>query len=354
MPNSLQDFRNKINKESEGSSYFVGDSLNLSRFSSGSIELDIALGGGYPIGRMILLFGAESSGKSYLSTKACVSAQNYCFKCNNPLFLCDCKKHAGGSALYVDLEGSLDKEWALKQGFDFDKHLVYIPDYGEQAVDIITNAIMENLFDVIVLDSIAQMVPQAELEDSTETTLMPLQAKLMNRAFRKWQSAISKAKKLGYKIPTMLFINQPRYKFVQFGDNVTLPGGQAQHFYPSIKIRLKNQKVHSIKSVIDNAYQEVGGVIVKNKTHPPKQEFTFHLALKDYDYYKAGAVNNSESMVKYGRRSNFIHLNKKKWCFDFGKEEIEAGSKEELIKRVEDDPEIYNYLYQVILNQECG
>jgi len=266
--------------------------------------------------------------------------------------MCQCKKRSTGSVLYGDIEGTFDKEWAQRQGLDITKHLIYVPEYGEQGVDVITSAILEDLFDVIIVDSIAQMVPQGELEKSAEEVQMPEQAKMMNRAFRKWQSALMTARREGKRVPTMFFINQPRFKFVVHGDNMTLSGGNGQHFYTSIKIRIKNQKVHAVKDVGQNAYQEVSGVIVKNKTYAPKQEFTFHLALVDYDCYKAGQINNSESLIKYGRRSNFIKCGKKNWFFDFGEDKVEAGSKEELVKVIEENRDIYNYLYQVVLKQE--
>ena len=138
------------------------------------------------------------------------------------------------------------------------------------------------------------------------------------------------------------------------GDNMVLPHGESQHFYPSIKIRLKPQKVHDYAKEVKLAYQEVSGTIAKNKTAPPKKEFTTHLTLQNYSIFKKGTFNNTESIIKYLRRSNTIKIQKKKWVIDIEGVNCSASGKEELAVLIEADNDLYNLLYEVTLEQEIN
>lgn len=184
------------------------DVLGFERFSSGVFALDVALGGGWPFGRCSQIYGAESTSKTTLASYACASVENHCHTCHRHRILCQCKKHIPGTALYIDQEGKYDVAWARACGMTPKMHLVARPRTAEQAVDLIQAAIEENAVDLIVLDSIAAMVPAKELEDSADSSQMGVAARLMNKFFRKVVSSLIDAK----NAPSVLSINQRREK----------------------------------------------------------------------------------------------------------------------------------------------
>jgi len=224
----------------------------MEAISTGSISIDYALGiGGVPRGRVIEIFGPESSGKTTLALQVIAEAQR-----------------AGGMAAFVDAEHALDAQYAQKLGVELDNLLVSQPDNGEQALEIVEVLIRSGSIDVVVVDSVAALVPKAEIEGEMGEAQMGLQARLMSQALRKLTGVVSKSK------TTLIFINQLREKIgVMFGNPETTTGGRALKFYSSVRIDIR--RIASIK----DGDQVIGGrtrvKIVKNKVAAPFREAEF-------------------------------------------------------------------------------
>jgi recombination protein RecA len=243
---------------------------------SGSIGLDAALGvGGYPRGRVVEIYGPESSGKTTLALNAVAQAQK-----------------AGGSAAYIDAEHALDLAYAERLGVNINDLLVSQPDTGEQALEVTETLVRSGALDVIVIDSVAALVPRAEIEGDMGDSLPGLQARLMSQALRKLTAAISKGQ------ATVIFINQIRMKIgVMFGNPETTTGGNALKFYASVRLDIR--KIENLKDAQESVGSRVRVKVVKNKVAPPFKQ-------AEFDIYFNEGISRTGEIIDLGVGKNII------------------------------------------------
>lgn len=260
----------------EGSIMRLGDvkALDVKAIPTGSISLDIALGvGGIPKGRVIEIYGMESSGKTTLAEHIIANFQR-----------------AGGTAAFVDAEHALDPEYAKKTGVNINDLLISQPETGEQALEIVETLVRSSAVDVIVVDSVAALTPRAEIEGDMGDSHMGLQARLMSQALRKLTSAVSKSN------TTVIFLNQIRIKIgVMFGNPEETTGGKALKFYSSVRIELRRSAQLKLgDKIIGN---RIKSKIVKNKVAPPFQRAEFDIMWNE-GISRAGDILDTGALYK--------------------------------------------------------
>ncbi|MEQ1868405.1 MAG: recombinase RecA [Vicinamibacterales bacterium] len=287
---------------------------------TGAISIDFALGvGGFPKGRVIEVFGPESSGKTTLALQVIAESQK-----------------RGGTAAFVDAEHALDATYAQKLGVDIDNLLVSQPDNGEQALEIVEVLIRSNAVDVVVVDSVAALVPKAEIEGEMGEAQMGLQARLMSQALRKLTGAVSKSN------TCLIFINQLREKIgVMFGNPETTTGGRALKFYASVRVDIR--RIASIK----DGDAVVGGrtrvKIVKNKVAPPFRE-------AEFDIMYGEGISRTGDLLDLAVDKRIIE--KSGAWFAYGGERLGQG-RENAKQFLKDNPEIFKAIEERV-RKELG
>ncbi|KRO47711.1 MAG: recombinase RecA [Aquiluna sp.] len=288
----------------------------IASISTGSIALDVALGiGGLPRGRIVEVYGPEASGKTTIALHAIASAQK-----------------AGGTAAFIDAEHALDPIYAAKLGVDIDALLVSQPDTGEQALEITDMLIRSGSIDVIVIDSVAALVPRAEIEGEMGDTHVGLQARLMSQALRKLTGAISNTD------TTAIFINQLREKIgVFFGSPETTSGGKALKFYASVRLDIR--RIETLKDGQNNAVGNRSRVkVVKNKLASPFKQAEFDIIFGE-------GISREGSLIDFGVEQDIV--NKSGAWYTFDGEQLGQG-KENSRKFLKENPEIADTIEQKI------
>ena len=289
--------------------------MNVEAIPTGALGLDIALGiGGVPRGRIIEIFGPESSGKTTLALHIIAEAQK-----------------TGGEAAFIDAEHALDPVYAKHLGVDIDNLIVSQPDTGEQALEIAEALIRSGALDVIVVDSVAALVPKAEIDGDMGDSHIGLQARLMSQALRKLAGAINKSKTV------LIFINQLREKVgIMFGNPETTPGGRALKFYSSVRLDIR--KIENIKQDGEVTGNRARVKVVKNKVAPPFRE-------AEFDIVYGKGISKEGNIIDMG--VNLDKIKKSGSWFSYNGERIGQG-RENVKKYLLDNPEMMAEIEQKI------
>ncbi len=308
----------------EGSIMRLNDSPDaaIDGISTGALSLDLALGGtGFPRGRIIELFGPESSGKTTLALHAVASAQKN-----------------GGIAAFVDAEHALDPAWARKLGVNLEELLVSQPTFGEEGLQIAEMLIKSNAVDIIVIDSVAALVPKAELDGEIGDKHVGLQARMMSQAMRKLTGAIAKSK------TTVIFINQIREKIgVMFGSPETTPGGRALKFYSSCRVDVR--RIATLKDGEESIGIRMKAKVVKNKVAPP-----FRVA--EFDMLGTCGISMSADILDMATELKIVQ--KSGSWFAFGDIKLGQGRDKARVALEEDPAMMEEIKQQVLANKGHG
>jgi recombination protein RecA len=309
--------RNIEKQFGKGSIMKLGESthMQIEAISSGALALDIALGvGGFPRGRIIVVFGPESSGKTTVALHAIASVQKN-----------------GGTAAFIDAEHALDPAYAGKLGINIDELLLSQPDTGEQALEIAEALVRSGAVDIIVIDSVAALVPKAEIEGDMGDSHVGLQARLMSQALRKLSGAINKSKVIA------IFINQLREKVgVMFGNPEVTPGGRALKFYSTI--RLDVRRIESIKQGNDIVGNRTRIKVVKNKVAPPFKQ-------AEVDIMYGEGISKEGSLIDIGTEMDIV--DKSGAWYSFEGERLGQG-RENAKQYLKDNPKVTDVIEKKI------
>jgi len=298
-----------------------GSHLVVEGISTGALSLDLALGGkGLPRGRIIELFGPESSGKTTIALHAVANAQRI-----------------GGVAAFIDAEHALDPSWCKKLGVDIESLLVSQPSSAEEALQIAEELVASNALDIIVIDSVAALVPRAELEGDIGDTFVGAQARLMSQALRKLTGKVAKSKCV------LIFINQIREKIgVMFGSPETTPGGRALKFYSSCRIDVR--RIGAVKEGEDVVGSRIKVKVVKNKVAPP-------FRVCEFDMMYTGGVSREGDLLDLALADKLV--DKSGSWFNYGDQRLGQG-RENVKQFLKENPALADTLTQLILARRAS
>ncbi len=295
MPKELDELMESLQSRfGEGSVMKLGEAqkINVAMISSGSFSLDLALGGGLPKGRIVEIYGPESSGKTTLALHAVAEIQ----------------KHKGKAA-FIDAEHALDPEYAARIGVKTKDLIISQPDNGEEALNILESLVRSNIIDIVVIDSVAALTPRAEIEGEMGAQHMGLQARLMSQALRKLTASAAKSATI------VIFINLIRSKIrIVYGNPETTPGGLALKFYASVRIDIR--RTAQIKKGEEVVGNRIKAKVVKNKVAPPFKIAEFDIMYGEGISYESDVLNTA---VKYGV------VKKSGASYSFGAEKLGVG-----------------------------
>ena len=307
----------------KGSAMKLGskETMQIETISTGSLGLDIALGvGGLPRGRVIEIYGPESSGKTTLALHVIAEAQK-----------------AGGTAAFVDAEHALDPAYAKKLGVDIDELIVSQPDTGEQALEIVDTLVRSNAIDVLVIDSVAALVPRAEIEGEMGDTHVGLQARLMSQSLRKLTGSISRSRCM------VIFINQLRMKIgVMYGNPETTTGGNALKFYASVRLDIRRTgQIKDRDEVVGNTTRVK---VVKNKVAPPFKQVEF-------DIMYGEGISKTGEILDLGVKANVVEKSGAWFSYD----SIRIGQGRENAKKyLKDNPDMRDRIEKAVRDNAAG
>jgi recombination protein RecA len=284
---------------------------------SGIADLDLKLGGGWPIGRLNVLYGAQSSGKSIIALLTIANAQKFCIKCCTPFdekTKCACKKCQGCKTLYVDAENYWTNEWATAIGIKEEDVFLAHPRHLEEAFDIVDIFLREEAVDVIVFDSIAGLSPKGEKEGTMEEWQTGLIPRVYTKFLRKWGSDLKELEAEGRKLPMTLIINQIRKKVgVMYGNPEIMPGGDAQYFAATTIVRATKKGIEMSHDKADPQpmYQTIRFKVEKSKASPVHREGVFEVAInkyldKDGKLHNIGDIDNVNVLMTYVERFELL------------------------------------------------
>ena len=311
LENALAQIERQFGKGSIMKLGEAGTKFEVPAIPTGSLALDLALGiGGIPRGRVTEIYGPESSGKTTLALHVLAEAQKL-----------------GGTAAFIDVEHALDPAYSQNLGVNIDELYVSQPDTGEQGLEIVETLVRSNAVDVIVIDSVAAMVPKAEIEGDMGDAHVGLQARLMSQALRKLTAVISKSK------TAVIFINQIREKVgVMFGSPEVTPGGRALKFYSSVRMEIR--RVDSLKQGGEQVGNRVKVKVVKNKLAPPFKQ-------AEFDILFGRGISREGSLVDVGTETGVI--SKSGTWFSYGEARLGQG-RDNARQFLEEHPEVANQI----------
>lgn len=283
------------------------------RISTGIFPLDVALGGGFPVGMISTVWGHKSSAKTTVVLRAIAEAQKVCGNCyTGYLGNCKCGNFREIVAAFIDAEGTLDLEWAVRQGVDLDRLMLSTPEYAEQTMDLGEQLLRSGHCDLLAIDSLAFLVPIKEIEESTEKELPGLQARAVGKGIRKFTAALNERGADAGRRPTVLFTNQVRHKVgVMFGSPETKPAGFAPGFAAVVEVRMKPGKYEMDEGV--PVWVDLGFKVDKNKASVPMIEGVFRLMLQDTETKKLGDIYDEQNMLAEAVKIGLVSKNGTKW-----------------------------------------
>ena len=330
------------------------------RIPAGIFQLDYALGGGWPVGRVNIIYGMKQTSKTTLTSLAISQAQKICGRCYTPQTYhvdedtgevsCKCGNWRDMSIAYLDVEGTYDIQWGAALGVDHEKMLLSRPDNAEQALDIAEALIRSKECDVIVLDSLAFLTPLAEIQESTSKDLVGTQARTLGKGVRKFVSALNwvENSEEGWK-PTIFLTNQIRMKVgLLFGNPETQPGGLAPGFAASSEVKLFGNQYEMDKESGRPLHVDIKFRVEKNKVGCPRMEGVYRLILTDAEYKKMGQVYDENFLIQQAARLELLTGGGSSWTLMDRKFGSKKAVEEELVKNKAFSAEIRQVLMEVL------
>ena len=318
---------------------------------TGIFRLDYALGGGFPVGLVSVLWGHKSSGKTTTYLKAIANAQRMCAVCWEFTEACSCgKSYRDPVIAFLDVEGTLDLAWAKRLGVDLDRLLLSTPEYAEQSLDI-AEAVLRRGVDVLVMDSLAFLTPAKEIMQSTIEDTVGLQARQIGKGTRKFVAALNTVKNARGFAPTLLFTNQVRMKVgVMFGSPETQPGGLATGFASATETRLRAGKYEMDEVLGKPVAADFGFRVDKNKASFARMEGEFRLAMADTEHRRVGDAVNEGDMVEMAQKVGLVEGSGSSWRALGEKYRAKSLIEKEILTNPEFHDKLHRALTAVLLS----